>query len=136
MGAGCYYTHKETGTKAFWIDLDNLEYDENDSDQYEDNFWFEVENIKTQIHSLNYEIDRFDRLKLYNGLAEVKLESTYYGDGIVVLLEPNQYQDSALFNLFLANHNRMYNRIKRKLLQAGYKLRIATGGFTSMEVTL
>jgi hypothetical protein len=135
MGAGCYYTHKETGTKAFWIDLDNLEYDENDSDQYEDNFWLEVENIKTQIHSLNYEIDRFDRLKLYNGLAEVKLESTYYGDGIVVLLEPNQYQDSALFNLFLANHNRMYNRIKRKLLQAGYKLRIATGGFTSMEVT-
>jgi len=47
-------------------------------------------------------------------------------------LEPLE-DDSRLNALAVANHARSYDRIKRKLIENGYRLRIAAGSYVSME---
>ena len=119
MGAGCYYTHKD-GTKAFWI---TFEYeDEMDLEFF---FEFEMANIETVIEELGY-LKKDDRT-FVNGLFTLTIESLYYGDGIVFYLEPNEDH----YNLAVHNHTACYDKLKKALIEEGFKLRIATSGYTS-----
>ena len=135
MGHGCNYRNKETDTKAFWIEVDDPD----------DEFGVEMmlDDLRYEFEQLGYEVDdNSGNLIYYNGLGKIELETTYDSGGIVVRLEPAFIPDfwsepevTARYNLFMANHERMYNRIKRHFLNAGYNLRIATSGYTSTQIT-
>lgn len=133
MGHGCYYTHEHNGERAFWVDIGFTE------EEYE--LENEFLNIKYELKSLGYD-DTGDPYIMANGLGLVKLVWTYDSTGIVIKLEPHfddQYymeaEDYRKYNLFISNKDRMYDRIKRHLLKSGYKLRIATSGYTSTQIT-
>ena len=136
MGTGCYYTNKETGTKAFWIDVNPYYEDENGEEQFFEDIWDDtVLELEYEFKKLGYQ--KYDSYLFYNGLFNLELESGY-GNEIVIRLEPretNRYylEDVRLHNLAIANHDRCYDRIAKHLDKLGYPLRIATSGYTSSE---
>jgi hypothetical protein len=134
MGAGCYYTHKETGTRAVWIDLDYSPETDDDGEEVDKEFMWddEVEFLGSAIEELGYEQE--SNYVFRNGLFNIELESGYGGE-IIIRLEP-RYSEGSEYQLAMANHERSYDRIKRHLLKRGYELRIATSGYTSCKVTM
>lgn len=128
MGAGCYYTNKETRTKAFWIDTPPNEDDIDFNSVFDD----EIQNLHYELLKLGYDQDRIDDYYHYsNGLFQMILESKYEGDGIVIRLEPHTEEPANIYTLGMANHERSYYKLARELNKAGYPLRIATSGYTS-----
>jgi hypothetical protein len=123
MGAGCYYTHPCNRELAAWIEIR----DEEDEDAYSVAYDFLIDDIKGVLAEIGYEDMR-------NGLAKVELESTYYGDGLIIQLYPRMERYESSYQLFLANFDRMQRKIWRALQKAGYALRIATSGYTSAEL--
>ena len=136
MGTGCYYTNKETGTRAFWIDIDPYYEDDNGDEIYDEWIWEDTcLNLQSELEYLGYQKET--NLKFYNGLYNLILEGGY-GSEIVIRLEPRiteayYYEDVRLYNLALANHDRCYDRIAKYLHKMGYPLRIATSGYTSCK---
>ena len=133
MGAGCYYTHDTIGQygnrkRAFWVEVPYYE-DEADNE-------FAYPETKESIIAV---LDEIGYAGGQNGLYKIDLESTYYGDGIVVKLE-DKFEDSTcpsdikLSNLAQANHEVHYDRIITALKESGLELRIATSGYTSMAI--
>lgn len=120
MGAGCYYKHEYPfdGNLAAWIELDEL-----DQDQYS---WM-FQSISYIITGLGYEFDGED---FKNGLYKIELKSTYYGDGLIVYFK-NRYDEYT--NLAIHNFVLSENKVLKALHKNGYKLRIATSGYTSRE---
>lgn len=139
MGAGCYYTHSETRTRAFWVDL-NTEWDDSLSD--EENI-MEHEVSCSDMNSIIQDvITELGYSTVYtnnpaNGLFEIITESTYCGDGIVVKIEPvvQLYDDGGkyrpAYTLAMHKHQREMERIARAFIKAGCVLRIASSGYTS-----
>ena len=136
MGAGCYYTHKTYNDRrrAFWVELNTEEQDDELADFYVQDFIYELFN--SILPSLGYDTRKSEKYghEAWNGLYEVRMESTYYGDGIVIALE-SRHDGSPTHNLADANHWKAYDRLKRALLEHGYELRIATSGYTSERLT-
>jgi hypothetical protein len=137
MGHGCYYTNNITKTKAFWIDVDPYYEDEETGEEmFDDYAWDdEVGNLTYELEKIGYTQD--SDYEFHNGLFNVVLESGH-GHEIIIRLEPRgeeQYyiEDIRVYNLALANHCRSYRKIGKHLLSLGYKLRIATSGYTSTE---
>ena len=129
MGAGCYYTNKETGTKAFWIDFPFFD----DKQDYQSYFETLLQDLQHLFLDLDY--IQYDEYSFFNGLFNLNLETTYYGDGLVIRLEPHTEENINIYNLAMANHSRSYERIKRALMKQDYTLRIASSGYTSSIVT-
>lgn len=134
MGAGCYYTHNCNKERAAWIDL-NLSEDEFEA---HNDFDFIMEDLEQILSDNEWEkkSSRSNR-EYHNGLYELFLESTYYGDGLVIRIEPkddNPWYNKYTFGLAIANHHRSENKILRAIAKAGYKLKIATSGYTSTEL--
>ena len=123
MGAGCYYKHEYPfdDNLAAWIELDNLS--DVDSDQYS----FIYQSITGIIVGLGYE---FDGEEFKNGLYKIELKSTYYGDGLIVYFKNRRDE---YINLAIGNFDSSENKILKALHKNGYKLRIATSGYTSKE---
>lgn len=125
MGAGCHYTHKCNKQKASWVtiirDEDELE------DQY--NWTNTISEIGDIMESLGYVKE--SQYIFVNKMTRVKLESNYNGDGIIIYIEENCYDWNPMYNLFLANFDKIENKILRKLSRAGFEINIATSGFTS-----
>jgi len=135
MGHGCYYTNKITRTKAFWIDINPYYEDEETGEEiFDEHAWSdEVGNIKYELEKIGYTQD--STYEFHNGLFNLILESGH-GNEIIIRLEPKgeeQYytEDIRIHNLALANHSRSYSKIGKHLLSQGYKLRIASSGYTS-----
>jgi len=120
MGAGCYYKHEYpfNDNLAAWIELDEL-----DSDQYS----FIYQSITGIIVGLGYE---FDGEEFKNGLYKIELKSTYYGDGLIVYFKNRRDE---YINLAIRNFDSSENKVLKTLHKNGYKLRIATGGYSSKE---
>lgn len=123
MGAGCYYKHEYPfdDNLAAWIKLDDL--NDADSDQYS----YTLQSIAYIIVGLGYE---FDGEEFKNGLYKIELKSTYYGDGLIVYFKNryDKYTNLAIHNFVLSE-----NKVLKALHKNGYKLRIATSGYTSKE---
>lgn len=134
MGAGCYYTNNETGTRAFWIDTEPYYTDPETGKECYDEFIFDdtIGNLKYTLESLGYEQE--STYKFANGLYDLILESGH-GNEIVFRLEPHEETtfgiDQKIYNLAMANHDKCYTAIAKKLCQEGYELRMATSGYTS-----
>lgn len=132
MGAGCWYHHNCNKERAAWIDLypNGKETDSDEDDQDDYNFIFsDVANILIELGYNNQ-----TKVNVFcNGLFEVHLESTYYGDGLIIRIEPFIDYDQR-YNLAMANHHRAEKRILRTLCKEGYKLRIATSGYTATDL--
>jgi hypothetical protein len=131
MGAGCYYTHNCNKERAAWVDLypNGKDTDDDDAD-------FEVQNTFGYIANILMDLGYNNQTKLNvfcNGLFEVHLEYTYYGDGLIIRLEPLIDYDQR-YNLAMANHHRAEKRILRTLCKEGFKLRIATSGYTATDL--
>lgn len=130
MGAGCYYTHKGTGTKAFWIDIDPSH--QNEAGEWETNEHLledTVFNLGSELEAIGwkkYDVDHF-----YNGFYDLYMESTYYGDGIVFRMEPLAGLENQLYGLAMHNFDKSYDKLARWLNKCGYTLRIATSPYTS-----
>jgi hypothetical protein len=120
MGAGCYYKHEYpfNDNLAAWIELDEL-----DSDQYS----FIYQSITGIIVGLGYE---FDGEEFKNGLYKIELKSTYYGDGLIVYFKNRRDE---YINLAIRNFDSSENKVLKALHKNGYKLRVATGGYSSKE---
>ena len=135
MGAGCYYTHNTIpNAKAFWIEVSSEHEDELFHEDYAD----EKNYIKDCLRELGY-CDKHSK-NLENGLYEIVFDSTYYGESIIVMLESKferrEYVDETrLHNLAVANHKKSYRKIQKHLMKMGFKLRMASSGYTSYEIT-
>lgn len=118
MGAGCYYRHEYPfdNNLAAWIEL-------KDSDQYS----FEWELISDIIKECGY---NYNENYFYNQLYKIELKSTYYGDGIIVYFSNNS---DPYINLAIHNFGFAENKVLKALYKNGYKLIIATSGYTSRE---
>ena len=137
MGQGCYYTNNITRTRAFWIDINPYyKNEETGEDMFDDQAWSDVTgNLMYELESLGY--SHQDDYKFYNGLYNLTLDGGH-GHEIVIRLEPKgeeQYHtdDTRIFNLAMANHERCYARLGKELKKLGYHLRIASSGYTSMK---
>ena len=133
MGAGCYYTHKETGTRAFWVDVDPYYTDEDGQEQHDEFAWQdEVGNIGCELEALGYK--KSAPYEWQNGLFTVTLASGH-GNEVVIYMNPAHLYGRE-YSLAMATHERSSARIKRHLLKQSYPLRIATSGYTSEAVPL
>lgn len=136
MGAGCYYTHSETKTRAAWIDLQPSQ-DANEDFEGNDYFDYVREDLENLLTGNGYEKAYSEKCDFYNGLFDIFLESTYYGDGIVIRIEPrhDEWNHGKRYSLALANHHRTERKILKLIFESGYKLRIATSGYTAEDLT-
>lgn len=125
MGAGCYYRNKETGTKAFWIDLYD---DDENGHERELTFHDTIQDIGNILEGQST-FEQIEDDHYISSLYELRLESTYYGHGLVFRMEPHE----DYYNLAMANHAKNYKFIAKLIHAAGYRLRIATSGWTSGE---
>ena len=133
MGAGCYYTNRETQTKAVWVSIPEWAEQGNEAEYYE-RYNEHHSELVDQLQGLGY--DQVDANICQNGLFEIHLESTYHGDGIVIRMEPITYNgelDMQVYNLAMANHQKCYDKIIREL-KSIFELRIATSGYTSTVI--
>ena len=137
MGHGCYYTHDETRTRAFWIELNYYYEDEETGKEVVDEWVWEdtIGNLKYELEAIGYTKDSMYFFS--NGLVDLELIRGHGGE-IVFKLEPkgrNQYynEDIWTYNLAMANHAKCYAKIGRELKKIGYELRIASSGYTSTE---
>ena len=119
MGAGCYYTNNETNTKAFWIDLGDVHSD------------FYLDSISENLENLNF-IDSKEGY-YYNGLYQIYVESTYYGDGLVIRMEPQTEYGINIYNLAMANHSKHYAHLIKEFSK-NFDLRMASSSYTSMAL--
>lgn len=118
MGAGCMYKHSN-GELACWIEIDpEDEFDYSDT----------LSQIGWELEKLGYYKEDSNIFK--NKFFTVELKSTYYGDGILILLEARE----RYYSLAVANFNRCENRILKQLDKCGFVLKIATSGYTSQRV--
>lgn len=130
MGHGCYYTNKETGTKAFWVEVDYTTTNEDGEEIHDDFAWNDtVDNLKYVLEAIGY--NQESEYEYSNGLYQLILESTHGGD-VVVRLEPSE--DYQLFGLAVANHAKCYAKLGRELLKY-HVLRIAATAWTSTKYT-
>ncbi len=133
MGAGCYYTHKSTRTRAAWIDLTPHESENGLESGFLDSLFGDLEYILKSNGWVKRNCQEY-----YNGLYRLFLEFTYEGNGLVIRIEPKDcegygYNRHNTYQMALANHHRSENKILRAISKAGYKLRIATSGYTGTE---
>ena len=132
MGAGCHYTlDADSSIKAYWINFINEEL-ETDNFLYDDM----IRTISECLAELplcestgHYELD-------YGTFFKIKLESTYYGDGIIINVDENinRIHENS-FSLVLSNLDKIYNKIA-KHLNKYFELSIATSGYTSTTIAL
>lgn len=118
MGAGCYYKHDYPfdGNLAVWIEMDEV-------DQYSSLFEEIAEIIKNCGYNRNNDY-------FYNKLYKIELKSTYYGEGLIVYFKN---QSDQYINLAIKNFKYAENKVLKALHKAGFKLRVATGGYTAKE---
>ena len=131
MGAGCLFRHKNTKTKAAWIDISEIS-----PSDFDDKFWFDINDTLVKI---GYEPSGDN--KYANGLFEIKLEQNYYGDGYIIYIEPRYINDNygradkdKRYYLAMANHNKAEAKIWKALQDNGFDLYIATSGYTSTKI--
>lgn len=129
MGAGCYHLNYKKN-KAAWIDFEI-------SEVFDSNYI--IEDIGNIIKSIGYYQN--DDLEFSNSLFKLKFEYTCYGDGLIIQLVPRYSEldywtgnKNPLYCLAMANYDKAELKIWKALQKAGYKLNIATSGYTSMEL--
>lgn len=133
MGAGCYYTNC-FGELAYWI-INPNKAENNDYDEFENERWNDfVEDLGEIMIDLGY--FKESAYEFSNGLLKIELKSTYYGDGLVIQIEPKANEWEKEYNLARANMDRCEKRIIRNMVKAGYEVRYATSGYTSAKVEI
>lgn len=130
MGYGCYFTNKESGTKSFWIDVETG-YEDEHGNFYADEWAMDDEllNVQTELENMGYNMET--SYHFWNGLYDLFLEFGPEGDMIIFRLEPLEDCEQGTYNLAMANFERNYDAIAKRLIKAGYELRVATSGYTS-----
>ena len=118
MGAGCYYTTFEGKFRAVWIKPKFEGEEEEIRDDMEDFFV----GCRAEIEDLSSKFFKFFG------------EGTYYGDGMVVRMEPTEYALETPSNYALACHmaETIYSSRLRKLPYTSL-MHIATSGYTSTK---
>jgi len=136
MGHGCYYTNRIDGSKAFWIDTEPYSKDEETGEYSFDEFIWQdtIDNLHYELEELGWTKDKDYHYS--RGTYELILESGH-GHEIVFRLENlepewSDYFHQGTFNLVLANHARVYEKLAREISKY-HKLRMATSGWTSGE---
>lgn len=130
MGAGCYYTLPDNrDIKAYWIDIELDEEDQDDS-----SFIFDLTLDELKLTLLELPLCHEYNNQLYYGKHfKIDLDSTYHGEGILINLCIDLYDWSDKYNFVASNLERVYNRIIRHVNQS-YELRKATSGYTACTI--
>lgn len=137
MGAGCHYTN-EDGSRAIWIEIP--EEAQNNPDSYD--YW--TEELYTRLDQVmeNDKTFEFYTPEQNKGVAAIescgyviKLEPSYYGDGLVFKMEAHENLDGS-YSLLMHNMAKSYFRIMKKIIKAfeDQEFRIATSRYTSCKV--
>lgn len=133
MGAGCYYTLPDNrDIKAYWVDVEIEEEDQDD--ETAGSFYYDllIEDLKDCLLELPLCTDYNGQL-YYGKQHKVDLDSTYYGDGILINLVIDLYDYDEKYNFVLSNLERVYNKIIRHVNQR-FELRKASSGWTSCTI--
>ncbi|MCP3921320.1 MAG: hypothetical protein GY714_01915 [Desulfobacterales bacterium] len=142
MGAGCYYTLEENrDIKAYWV---NIQVEDEEGYGEDDDGWafeFVLDQLKETILELpicaKYGLipsnTGYNNNKIYYGdMFIVSLDSTYYGDGILINFE---FQDVDCEGLQNHNYEISYNKLI-KHINKSFELSIATSGYTSATLAV
>lgn len=133
MGAGCYYTLPQNrDILAYWIDLPESD------DQDSDNSWIfdaTVENISETL--LELPLCSFaDQYSFWYGKHyKIELVSTYYGDGLQILLSVDLPEYHEKFNFFASNLTKVYAKII-KHVNKDFDLKRAAGSWSSTTIEI
>jgi hypothetical protein len=124
MGAGCNYTLKDNrDIKAYWLEVDS-------------NFWLEeLRALKSCLLELPLCSDCDDYELYYGECFKIVLESTYYGDGIVIDLQENMTSCESHYDLMLSKQEAIYRKIIKHINKT-FSLNIATSGYTSAFIEI
>jgi hypothetical protein len=128
MGAGCYYTLPDNrDILAYWLDVPASDEDED----YSDNFECELDYLKEVLLSLPL-CHEYNGQLYYGKQFKIDLDSTYYGDGILINLVIDLYDWSEKYNFVLSNLDKVYHRII-KHVNKSLPLKRAAGSWCSAE---
>lgn len=133
MGTGCYYTQQVdiegNREKVFWYELP-----QGDNDDLHDFISKDaIEDIAAALEGstwgrlapeYHHRYGYFENNSYY-----LKIESTYYGDGLAIRITPKDEDDT----LAWVNLTTTYYWLGERLKKHGCPLRIATSGYTSAE---
>ena len=126
MGAGCYYTLPDNrDILAYWLDVPASDEDED----YSDNFECELDYLKEVLLSLPL-CHEYNGQLYYGKQFKIDLDSTYYGDGILINLVIDMYDWSEKYNFVLSNLDKVYHRII-KHVNKSLPLKRAAGAWCS-----
>lgn len=126
MGAGCYYTSRIDQERTFWVEI--AEEDEEDYSGFE---WEDtLQNILDVLEGIGYSCSGRQR-RATNGFFDISLESTYHGEGIVLDFDVLGGLDASTEALARATYAKSWRKVARNLMKWGFKLRIATSGYTA-----
>lgn len=122
MGAGCYYTCDIDRERAVWLDI---------SEQVDSGEWW-VGDFESDIEEcLKGSIWEYHGFEIFSPAYDIKLETTYNGDGLVLnMLE--QRDENALLT---ATCRASYWKLVDRLCKRGYSFYIATSGYTADKYT-
>lgn len=135
MGAGTYFTNNFNREKAAWIDF------EHNDDAHEFDNETTIMELGEIMLSIGYKDTEDDNI-FKNGLYKLTLEPKPMGDGIIFMLEPRHDEfdyygkKDSRYTLAAANFNKAENYIWKAVQKAGYKLRIATSGYTARDLVI
>jgi hypothetical protein len=139
MGAGCHYTNTLVGDKAAWIDYADSD-EEMSADYIRETT---LEDIAQILMDIGYKQDHNHNNIFRNGLFKLTLESKYYGDGLIFMFDAahSEYgyytgRIDPRYTLAKANLVRAERKVWKEMIKQGYKLFVATGGYTAEELIL
>lgn len=138
VGVGCYYTLKNYNTdgeriRAYWVEIDSTDYPDYDTCfDYEELIYEIISTLRAAFPKMLGDCHN-DNEMYYGENFKIILESTYYGDGIIINFEIIENGDEPHWALIQYNYERCYDKIVRAVNKS-FALRIATSGFTSQEI--
>lgn len=111
MGAGCYYTLPDSrDVLAYWLDVPQPE----DGEDFSDNFDCELEYIKDCLLQLPL-CTEYNGQLYYGDSFKIELDSTYYGDGILINLVIDKPDYNEKYYFILSMLERVYLKIIKHL---------------------
>lgn len=126
MGAGCYYTSRIDRERTFWVEVSSEEEEDYSGFEWEDT----AQDILNVLEGIGYSCSGCQR-RATNGFFDISLESTYYGDGIVLNFDVREGLDASTEALARATYAKSWRKVARNLMKWGFKLKLPTSGYTA-----
>lgn len=127
MGQGCAYTCNEGDTLAYWVDVDLIFDSQEESIEYDILYATIVDYFTRGEELFTVLEEELYKAKICSSLYDISLESTHFGDGIVIKMEPAERLDPHIYNLAKANFEKNYHALGKRMKKQFHNMRICSG---------